>query len=112
MVENIDFKVFSSDKEKMKEIKNLQKKTYALQLQSILKYYSTIPVEELANIIINSYEFLHKEKKVTVTAKTVYFEGLEDHLRKVYNALLTKIPRLEYKEMILLIVHHNLNQKL
>lgn len=105
MKENIDIKVFKSDKELLKKIKEKSKNTYTEQIKKILGSSCSAPVEKLAEKIIASYTNLKKERKDTITIKSIFIHNEELHLRKVHSALLTKLPRLEYKEMILLIIH-------
>jgi hypothetical protein len=106
--ETIDINIFYQDKEKLKKIKEASRKNYNFQIKNILVFYCSSPVEELANIVIDCYNSKVNDKSVIVTLHSHIISNEELHLRKVYNALLTKIPRLEYKQMIKYLIHHYL----
>lgn len=107
---NVDLRIFSDDKKTLKAVKEKQKTTYAMLIKSILTYYSSLPVEELAEIILEQHQ-KRAVRKETVTIKESMINNESNHLRKVYNAILTKIPRLEFKEMLCILIHHFIETK-
>jgi len=107
---NVDLRIYSDDKKTLKGVKEKQKTTYATLIKSILTYYSSLPVEELAEIILDQQqERTVRQETITIKESTISKESI--HLRKVYNALLTKNPRLEFKEMLCIIFHHFIDTK-
>ncbi|MBU8732512.1 hypothetical protein KM915_20910 [Cytobacillus oceanisediminis] len=104
MRNNFDFYISSSSKNKMKRIKLTRKITYQDQTKSILKKYCSFPVEEIYKIIESNLNNLNNVNTNLLTINRLDIEKENAHLRKVFNALLTKLPRLEYREFIFLLI--------
>ncbi|WP_430510701.1 spindle assembly checkpoint component MAD1 [Gottfriedia solisilvae] len=108
MIQNYDLKIFTENKKSMQSTKDLTKETYSSQIMNILDHYRSVPVEKFADIIINIHEENIKLKKSTITIKQEHLIH-EDYYRKVYRAILTKLPRLEFKEMLLYMFYDYFN---
>lgn len=102
---NFDLKVYADDKTKIAKIRKERRTTFTVIIKSILTYYSSLPVEDLAKTIL-SEQYLKGIPKKTITIKESIISKETDHLRKVYEAVLTKKPRLEFKGMLCLLIHH------
>ncbi|HZH59652.1 MAG TPA: hypothetical protein VEY70_08765 [Metabacillus sp.] len=98
---NTDIHIFKDNKNKMTKIKQTQNKTYAQQTKEILFFYMNLPVEDLANLIINRYKLNELFEKSTITIRTSFIKEELIHLHKVYKALLTKLPDLKFSQLLL-----------
>ena len=104
---NIDLNLFKKTKVILNKNKNNNKITYLDQIKEIFSYYQNIPVEEVANIIIANYQKeynISDIKRITLQQEKIQVEL--DYLRKIHNAIITKIPNIEFKEMLLLLLDH------
>lgn len=110
MSQTIDLYIDIKDKNKLRLNKENYSETYTNQINKIFNFFHSISVEDFAKIIFDIEELeLPFEKKV-ITLKSSQLNHL-DYLKKVYFALLTKIPRIEFKQMIMYMIHYYLNHQ-
>lgn len=112
MKQNLDIPLQRTDKNKIMEIKKSSKRSYLEQLQEIFNYYEKISVELFADKVINNYDQLNDLKKdlVTITIKNELFTQ-EEYFRKIHKAILTKLPQLEFKEMLIIMIAQFMKDK-
>lgn len=110
MIINIDIPISKSVKNEMIKTKELTSKSFSYQLKKIFSEAQRTKVENLAKDIICFYKLrkIKSTTKITVRIDTVFDEK---YFRKIYYAILTRIPRLEFREMLSIIIHIANNKK-
>lgn len=102
---HIDLLITRQDKEIMQNRKKQTGETLSEQVGYVFKYFKKISVENVAEIVSSHIDVINTfdETSLTINKKHLIYE---DHFIKIHQALKTQHPNLDYKRMILIMIHY------
>jgi hypothetical protein len=107
---HIDLLITTSDKEKMKNNKENKNISLSEQINNVFNYFNNISVEDFANIMVSQHSTLSNIKTTTLTVNKKHLID-NDYFIEINQSLKTKIPKLDYKRMVLLMINFYLNKR-